>query len=95
MTDVVEKVREGSAAALADPGPGGGPPPILLGSALAEALNVGVGDVVTLTSPRGRLSPVGMIPRVSRAAGRGHREDGALRVRRRLGLPSPRRPRAG
>jgi len=66
VTDVVEKVREGSAAALTDPGAGGGPPPILLGSALAEALNARVGDVVTLTSPRGRLSPVGMIPRVSR-----------------------------
>jgi lipoprotein-releasing system permease protein len=67
VTDIVDKVREGSAAALADPGAGGGPPPILLGSALAETLNVRVGDVVNLTSPRGRLSPVGMLPRVSRA----------------------------
>jgi lipoprotein-releasing system permease protein len=66
VTDIVDKVREGSAADLADPGAGGGPPPILLGSALADALNVRVGDVVTLTSPRGRLSPVGMLPRVSR-----------------------------
>ena len=29
-------------------------------------LNVGVGDVVTVTSPRGRLSPIGMLPRVTR-----------------------------
>jgi lipoprotein-releasing system permease protein len=66
VTDILDKVREGSAAALTDPGRGGGPPPILLGSALAEGLNVRVGDVVTLTSPRGRLSPLGMLPRVSR-----------------------------
>jgi lipoprotein-releasing system permease protein len=66
VTDILEKVREGSAADLVDPGRGGGPPPILLGSALADTLNVRVGDVVTLTSPRGRLSPVGMLPRFSR-----------------------------
>jgi lipoprotein-releasing system permease protein len=66
VTDIVEKVREGSVAGLVDPGRGGGPPPILLGSALADTLGVRVGDVVTLTSPRGRLSPVGMLPRVSR-----------------------------
>jgi lipoprotein-releasing system permease protein len=66
VTDVVDKVREGSAAALAEPGTEGGLPPILLGSALAETLNVRVGDVVNLTSPRGRLSPVGMLPRMSR-----------------------------
>jgi len=64
VTDVVAKVREGSASALGEED--GGLPPILLGSALAESLNVGVGDVVTLTSPRGRLSPVGLLPRVSR-----------------------------
>ena len=67
VTDIVDKVREGSAGALADPGAGGGPPPILLGSVLAETLNVRVGDVVNLTSPRGRLSPVGMLPRMARA----------------------------
>ena len=37
---------------------------MLLGSALADTLNVGAGDVVTVTSPRGRLSPVGMLPRM-------------------------------
>jgi lipoprotein-releasing system permease protein len=65
VTDVVAKVVEGSAAALGDAA-GAGPPPILLGKALAESLNVGPGDVVTLTSPRGRLSPVGLLPRVSK-----------------------------
>jgi len=65
VTDVVAKLREGSASALGEEAREG-PPPILLGSALAESLNVGVGDVVTLTSPRGRLSPVGLLPRVTR-----------------------------
>jgi lipoprotein-releasing system permease protein len=64
VTDVVAKVVEGSVAALGERGDG--PPPILLGSALADSLNVGPGDVLTLTSPRGRLSPVGLLPRVSR-----------------------------
>ncbi|HEX9186169.1 MAG TPA: ABC transporter permease, partial [Vicinamibacteria bacterium] len=64
VTDVVAKVVEGSAAALGEGGDG--PPPILLGQALADSLNVGPGDVVTLTSPRGRLSPVGLLPRVSK-----------------------------
>ncbi|HXK10339.1 MAG TPA: ABC transporter permease [Vicinamibacteria bacterium] len=65
VTDVVAKVREGTAAALGEEA-GDGPAPILLGSALADSLNVGVGDVVTVTSPRGRLSPIGIIPRQTR-----------------------------
>jgi lipoprotein-releasing system permease protein len=65
VTEVVAKLVTGSAAELADPSDG--PPPILLGTALADSLNVGVGDVVTITSPRGRLSPIGLLPRVSRA----------------------------
>jgi lipoprotein-releasing system permease protein len=64
VTDVVAKLREGDAAALEDPGEG--PAPVLLGSVLARTLHVGVGDVVTVTSPRGRLSPVGLLPRVTR-----------------------------
>src|SRR5512142_2837770 len=40
---------------------------LLASSVLAEQLNVGVGDVVTITSPRGRLSPVGMLPRMTHA----------------------------
>jgi lipoprotein-releasing system permease protein len=65
VTEVVGKLIEGSAAELEAP-PGDAPPPVLLGNALAASLNVGIGDVVTLTSPRGRLSPVGMIPIVKK-----------------------------
>jgi lipoprotein-releasing system permease protein len=42
------------------------PPPILLGHELATSLGVSTGDVVTVTSPNGRLSPVGLLPRVAR-----------------------------
>jgi lipoprotein-releasing system permease protein len=41
-------------------------PPVLLGRDLANHLAVGPGDVVTVTSPQGRLSPVGLLPRVAR-----------------------------
>jgi lipoprotein-releasing system permease protein len=41
-------------------------PGILLGHTLAEQLRVNVGDSVTLTTPQGNLSPMGMIPRVRR-----------------------------
>jgi lipoprotein-releasing system permease protein len=65
VTEIVQKLASGSASALAEAGEG--PPPILLGSALADTLDVRVGDVVTITSPRGRLSPVGLVPWPTRA----------------------------
>jgi lipoprotein-releasing system permease protein len=40
--------------------------PVLLGRDLAAALAVGPGDVVTVTSPQGRLSPLGLLPRITR-----------------------------
>jgi lipoprotein-releasing system permease protein len=40
--------------------------PVLLGRDLASTLAVGPGDVVTVTSPQGRLSPLGLLPRVTR-----------------------------
>ena len=49
---------------LADPGQG--LPPILLGRDLASSLGVGPGDVVSVTSPQGRLSPMGVLPRVAK-----------------------------
>jgi lipoprotein-releasing system permease protein len=66
VTDVLQKIEEGSAFPLAEERGGEAHPPILLGGRLAETLNVRVGDVLTLTSPRGRLSPVGLLPRVAR-----------------------------
>ena len=64
VTDVIARVKEGDASALSRESEG--PAPVLLGSVLADGLNVGPGDVVTVTSPQGRLSPVGLLPRVAR-----------------------------
>ena len=66
VTEVVSKLVSGSADELGAP-PGDGMPPILLGSALADTLNVSVGDVVTILSAQGRLSPFGMLPMPKRA----------------------------
>jgi len=64
VTELGNQVRDGTLDALASPTQGLGP--ILLGCDLATSLAVGVGDVVTVTSPQGRLSPMGILPRVAR-----------------------------
>jgi lipoprotein-releasing system permease protein len=66
VTEVVSKLVSGSAEELGAP-PDDGMPPIVLGSALADTLNVSVGDVVTILSAQGRLSPFGMMPMPKRA----------------------------
>jgi lipoprotein-releasing system permease protein len=64
VTDLAAQVDQGGMAALQE---SDAPiPPILLGRDLASMLGVGMGDVVTLLSPQGRLSPVGMLPRPTR-----------------------------
>jgi lipoprotein-releasing system permease protein len=62
VTELGNQVEEGSLDVLADGGEGMAP--ILLGRDLATALGVSTGDVVTVTSPEGRLSPMGVLPRV-------------------------------
>ena len=64
VTDLASQVVDGSLSALE--ASGSGLPPILLGRDLASNLGVGPGDVVTVTSPQGRLSPVGLLPRVAK-----------------------------
>ena len=73
VTDLASQVEEGQLDALERTEPGS-LPPILLGRDLASTLGVGLGDVVTVTSPEGRLSPLGMLPRVTkfRVAGTVH-----------------------
>jgi len=39
---------------------------IVVGKLMAEELNIRTGDYVTLTSPEGRLTPYGMVPRSRR-----------------------------
>jgi lipoprotein-releasing system permease protein len=65
VTDIAKQIEEGSLETLKAHS-GEGPPPILLGRELAQRLGVGPGDMVTITSPQGRLTPVGVLPRVSR-----------------------------
>ena len=63
VTDIAEQ-SEGSLDALVHSEEGVSP--ILLGRDLALNLGVGSGDVVTVLSPQGRLSPIGLIPRATR-----------------------------
>lgn len=66
VTDLEAQLETGRLAALeAEEGPDG-LAPILLGRDLASSLGVAVGDVVTVTSPQGRLSPMGVLPRLAR-----------------------------
>lgn len=65
VTDIAKQIEEGSLDALVRP-LAEGLAPILLGRELAQRLGVGVGDVVTVTSPHGRLTPFGVLPRVTK-----------------------------
>lgn len=62
VTDLLDHVYTGSAADLE--AVEGALVPILLGHDLAVKLGVGRGDVVTIVSPNGRLTPMGMVPRI-------------------------------
>ena len=65
VTDLGNQVEMGELEALREDG-ADGLSPILLGRGMARQLAVGPGDVVRVMSPRGRLSPLGMLPRVTR-----------------------------
>lgn len=64
VTELARQVEGGELEALRDNQ--ADLPPVLLGRDLASTLAVGPGDIVTVTSPQGRLSPLGLLPRVSR-----------------------------
>lgn len=64
VTDLPRQVRQGSIADL--PPHGEGFPGILLGREVAITLGVGPGDVVTITIPRGRLTPFGVMPQLAK-----------------------------
>ena len=65
VTDLRQAMRSGSIEALS-PSAGGKPDGILLGTDLAAKLNVKVGDDVSLLTPQGTLSPMGILPRARR-----------------------------
>lgn len=64
VTELARQVQDGTLADLRQVE--GQPDPILLGRDLASSLGVGIGDVLTLTSPNGRLSPMGVLPRTAK-----------------------------
>lgn len=65
VTDLERALRQGSLEALAARGDEHAEP-ILLGQDLAATLGVSVGDEVTILTPEGTLSPMGLIPRARR-----------------------------
>lgn len=64
VTDLPKQVIEGSLADL--PPVGDAFPGIVLGREIATSLAVGISDIVTLTVPRGRLTPFGLVPQVAK-----------------------------
>ncbi|MEE9274455.1 MAG: lipoprotein-releasing ABC transporter permease subunit [bacterium] len=75
VTDILGFIRAGSFERLAEfrpsgkARPGGGAPPsagIVLGAELAANLGLGLGDIVTMVSPVGAVTPMGVLPRTKR-----------------------------
>ena len=82
VSDILESVKQGSAAPLDQPpdqpsGPAGESnelsakvtsslPPIVLGQDMANSLGAQVGSLVTVTSPQGELTPFGIVPKYAR-----------------------------
>src|SRR5215218_1223733 len=64
VTDLARSVEHGSLKALA--AAADGPPGILIGADLSNQVGAALGDDVTLTTPEGTLSPMGLIPRSRR-----------------------------
>lgn len=65
VTDIKGAMRSGSLDALTSNDPES-PGEVLLGSDLATQLGVAVGDSISVLTPQGTLSPMGMIPRTRR-----------------------------
>jgi lipoprotein-releasing system permease protein len=65
VTDLARSMQKGSVTDLRPAGDDG-PPGILIGADLARDIGAGVGDDVSLTTPEGTLTPMGMIPRTRR-----------------------------
>jgi lipoprotein-releasing system permease protein len=63
VSDLLGTVTVGSVAPLEPTTTDQGEPPILIGSDLAESLDVHVGSTVMVTSPQGELSPIGIVPK--------------------------------
>lgn len=62
--DLLGSIKQGSARELTNPTPD--VEPLLVGKELASELGLFPGDFVTITSPQGRLTPLGLVPRYQR-----------------------------
>jgi lipoprotein-releasing system permease protein len=66
-SEVFQFIAEGDAASLAepetDPDTGAKIDRVIIGASLAASIGAQVGDIVTVISPRGRLTPIGLAPR--------------------------------
>lgn len=65
VTDIERSMTSGRLASLGED-PGDGLPGIVIGAALAETLGVADGDEVTVLTPQGTLTPMGVYPRSRR-----------------------------
>src|SRR5918994_2144425 len=65
VTDLARSVEQGSLKALVQTADGAAPG-ILIGSDLSRQIGAALGEDVTLTTPEGTLSPMGLIPRSRR-----------------------------
>ena len=66
VTDVGRSMVDGEVADLGATGGESGVPGVLVGADLARDLGLAVGDSVTVLTPEGTLSPMGMMPRARR-----------------------------
>ena len=66
VTDIGKSMVKGSVAGLEAATSGDDPPGILIGTDLARELELNVGDSVTILTPEGTLSPMGIMPRTRR-----------------------------
>ena len=66
VTGIGNSMQQGSVSALGEESEDQ-PPPMLVGDDLASQLRVKLGDSVTIVTPQGTLSPMGMLPRTRRA----------------------------
>jgi lipoprotein-releasing system permease protein len=66
VSDLLQAIKQGSAAPLDQPQTSTVFAPVVLGSDLAETIGASVGDSVLVTSPQGELTPLGLVPKYQR-----------------------------
>ncbi len=65
VSDLLGDITQGSAAPLSESGPAI-PPPIVIGSDLADSIGAEAGSTIMAISPQGELTPYGLVPKYQR-----------------------------